>query len=255
VRIEILPCLSDNYAYLLVDDASRSAIVVDPSEAEPVSAALAAHGLSLAAIWCTHHHPDHVGGVPALAMEWPGVPVIGGVHDMENRRIDGQTIVADDSMSAFGLPVRVLSVPGHTLGATAFLVDGALFTGDTLFLGGCGRVFEGTMPQMRASLEALGALAPETRVYCGHEYTVKNLEFAAHVEPGSKVVESALAAARAKRERGEPTVPGTLAQERATNPFLRASEPSVAARAKELGAASGSPDDVFTTIREAKNKF
>lgn len=243
MRIEIVPCLRDNYAYLLVDDARHEAVAIDPSEGAPVEAALAAHGLALAAIWCTHHHWDHVGGVAALAATRPAIPVVAGAHDAREKRIAGQTQVAGDDLSFGGEPVRVLSVPGHTLGATAYLVGDALFTGDTLFLAGCGRVFEGTMAQMLASLELLASLEPATRVYCGHEYTERNLEFAATIDPDSAAVARRLADVRARRSRGEPTVPATLAEEQATNPFLRTRGPG------------RDPLRVFTALRTAKDAF
>ena len=163
--------------------------------------------------------------------------------------IAGQTHAhADDARFDFeGHPVRVLEIPGHTLGAIAFVVDDALFSGDTLFLGGCGRVFEGTMPMMAASMDRLRQLDPSTRVYCGHEYTLSNLRFALSVEPESVAIAEAIEAARAARDAGRPTVPGTLARELATNPFLRFDRPEI--------AGSLSPDASFARLRQAKNEF
>ncbi|MFN7147695.1 MAG: hydroxyacylglutathione hydrolase, partial [Myxococcota bacterium] len=197
-----LPCLLDNYAYLLVRNGH--AVVVDPSEAEPVLEAL--DGLVLDAIWCTHHDGDHVGGVPGILARHD-VPVVGSRYDLDRRRIPGQTTaVGDGNVVTWGdLRAKVYEIPGHTLGAVAFEVDGHLFTGDTLFSGGCGRVFEGTLPQMRASLATLKGLDPALRVWCGHEYTVKNLEFAEQIAPEAAVT-ARLSDARARRERGEPTV-------------------------------------------------
>lgn len=246
-----IPCLADNYAYLLVRDGH--AVVVDPSEEAPVLAAL--DGLALDAIWCTHHHFDHVGGVPALAARF-GVPVVGSRHDAAHKRIPGQTVVVDqdDTVAFRGVPARVHAIPGHTLGAVAFEIDGELFTGDTLFAGGCGRVFEGSLPQMRASLALLRALDPKLRVWCGHEYTVKNLEFAQDLAPEA-AAGLRLDQARDRRAHGEPTVGDPLAVELATNPFLRWDAPAVRAAAARLGADPTDADAVFAALRGAKDRW
>lgn len=256
LEILAVPCLRDNYAYLVVDRARSEAVVVDPSEAEPVLARLRAEGLTLRAIWCTHHHFDHVGGNEALCDALPGLEVLGSAYDANEKRIPRQTrALSDGDEILFGARAfTILEIPGHTLGAIAFASDADLFTGDTLFLGGCGRVFEGTMPMMRASLARLGALPPNLRVWCGHEYTEKNLEFALLVEPKSAVVRARLDAARATRARGTATVPGRLGDEHETNPFLRAAAPAVRAFAAARGDAS-SDDEVFARVREAKNAF
>jgi hydroxyacylglutathione hydrolase len=256
--LEVVPvaCLSDNYAYLVIDRDLREAVVVDPSEAGPVRTALAELGVSLVAIWCTHHHFDHVGGNEELVREWNGIEVLGSRHDERGARIPGQTRGLDEGEEIlFGArSFRALSIPGHTLGALAYLGEGMAFTGDTLFCGGCGRVFEGTMPMMRTSLMRLSGLPDGTRIYAGHEYTVKNLEFAAVVEPGSAAVKARLRAAREAREAGRPSVGTPIENERATNPFLRAAEPSVQAFAAERGAAHDA-DEVFARVREAKDRF
>ncbi|MDP2315125.1 MAG: hydroxyacylglutathione hydrolase [Pseudomonadota bacterium] len=251
MNVRTVPCLTDNYAYLLVQDGH--AVVVDPSEAAPVLAAL--DGLVLDAIWCTHHHWDHVGGIPAL-LAHRAVPVVGSRYDLEHGRIDGQTagVGAGDTVRFGSHVARVHTIPGHTLGAIAFEIDGGLYPGDTLFVGGCGRVFEGTMAQMRGSLATLRALDPALRVWCGHEYTVKNLEFAESLAPEPEVVER-LADMRAVRARGEPTVGRPLAAELATNPFVRWDAPPVAAAAARLGADPADPDAVFAALREAKDRW
>lgn len=245
-----IPCLADNYAYLLVRDGH--AVVVDPSEAAPVLAALGE--LVLDAIWCTHHHWDHVGGVPELAARF-GVPVVASRVDADRGLIDGQTTAVDDGDAVpFGpLTAAVHAIPGHTRGAIAFAIDGELFTGDTLFAGGCGRVFEGTMPMMRASLAKLRALDPALRVWCGHEYTVKNLEFACSLAADPAVFHR-LDDARARRARGEPAVGDPLAIERDTNPFLRWDAPAIRAAAARLGADPADPDAVFGAVRHAKDR-
>ena len=253
-QVEITPIalLSDNYAYVMTFAPHREAIVIDPSEEGPVTAFLRANGLTLSAIWCTHHHFDHVGGVPGLKKVWGHVPVLGSAYDLANKRIEGQTLGLEDGerIEVLGRLYSVVNVPGHTLGAIAYVGEGNVFTGDTLFLGGCGRVFEGTMPMMRASLMRLAALPKQTRVWVGHEYTAKNLEFALHVEPANSDVSARLERVRGLRALMTPTVPGTIGEERATNPFLRSEESAVQAFAK-----AASPDEVFVAVRAAKDSF
>jgi hydroxyacylglutathione hydrolase len=259
VRVVAVPCLSDNYAYLVIGDAGE-AIVVDASEAAPVREALGRQGVRLAAIWSTHHHWDHVGGNEELAREF-SVEVVG--HTSDKGRLPGLTrgVDAGDTVRAAGIEARCLHVPGHTLGAVAYHVagerggagDGAVFTGDTLFCAGCGRLFEGTPAQMHASLTSLTQLPGGTRVYCGHEYTENNLRFAAHVEPSNADVTRARERAAATRGRGEPTVGTTLDEERRTNPFLRAD--SVEIR-RTLGVPAGADAvTAFAAIRSAKDAF
>lgn len=246
-----IPCLADNYAYLLVRDGH--AVVVDPSEAAPVLAAL--KGLVLDAIWCTHHHWDHVGGVPGL-LATGRVPVVGGRYDSENNRIEGQSVAFDDgdTFPVFGVTAKVHAIPGHTLGAIAYEIDGHLFSGDTLFTGGCGRIFEGTPQMMRASMNTLLGLDPALRLWPGHEYTLNNLTFALHLA-AEPAVEARLADTRTRRDAGLPAIGDTLALERATNPFLRWDAPTIRAAAARLGADPGDPDEVFAAIRHAKDRW
>jgi hydroxyacylglutathione hydrolase len=254
--IVIIPCLSDNYAYLLVGRAGRT-IVVDPSEAAPVRAELAQRGLSLVGIWATHHHGDHVGGIPELLQSFPGIDVLGSAYDAARQRIPGLTraLAESDSLSFEGARVQLVFVPGHTLGAVAYVCEGALFSGDTLFAAGCGRMFEGTPEGMQASLAALRALPDDTRLYCGHEYTEQNLRFAANVEPANAAISGRLTRVRGQRAAGQPSLPCTLAEELATNPFLRWDAPDVIARARQLGAANDQPAAVFAALRRAKDSF
>jgi len=247
MRIVAVPCLQDNYAYLVIEGAR--AAVVDPGEAAPIEAALVREGVTLTAIWATHHHGDHTGGIAALVTAHPGVEVVASATDAA--KFAGATrIVADGDALAFeGHAVTILHNPGHTLGAITFVVDGHAFTGDTLFGAGCGRVFEGDAAMMHTSLMRLAALPADTRIWCGHEYTASNLRFAAAVEPGNPEV-AARAAALVT-----PSVPSTVATERATNPFLRADHPAVIAAARGQGATADDPVSVFAALRTWKNTF
>jgi hydroxyacylglutathione hydrolase len=247
MKVIPVPCLSDNYAYLVIENGR--AAVVDPSEADPVLRALQEAGVTLNEIWLTHHHWDHIGGIEALMEECPVEHVRGSRYDADQKRIPRQTdALADgDSFEFGGATVETLEIPGHTLGAIAFVADGNLFSGDTLFIAGCGRVFEGTMEMMSKSLAKLRSLPPDTKVWCGHEYTVNNLRFAKTVEPSNPDVQRALREATAARNRGELTVPGRLGHELATNPFLRFDDPKV--------AAGRDPVESFAAIRAAKDQF
>ncbi len=253
MRVIPIACLSDNYAYIVVADGQKEAIVVDPSEAEPVVRVLEREGLTLVGILATHHHFDHVGGNQGLLDKFGAMPVYGSQYDFDEKRVPGQTIALHDgsTFDIAGLSFRCLYVPGHTLGAIAYVTNDAVFTGDTMFVAGCGRLFEGTPEMMAASLcDKIGQLPGETRVYCGHEYTVGNLRFAASVEPDNKDVQRSLEVAQEKRARNEPTVPSRLADELATNPFLRVEQPSV--MKQYAGANRG---EVFGQVRAAKDVF
>jgi hydroxyacylglutathione hydrolase len=255
MEIHIVPCLSDNYAYIL--SHAGTAVVVDPSEAPPVEAAIAKLGLALVGVWATHHHHDHVGGIAELVRQNATLEVIGSAYDSQRGRVPGLTrAVSEGEPLWFGSHrVRVLEVPGHTLGAVAYLVEGALFSGDTLFGAGCGRLFEGTPATMLASLTALRSLPGDTRLYCGHEYTDKNLKFAQRVEPeNQRVAERAARVAQARRE-GKPSIPSTIEEECETNPLLRWDAPGVIEKARELGVASDEPEQVFAAIRRARDIF
>jgi hydroxyacylglutathione hydrolase len=224
LEITIIPCLKDNYAYLVTCRETRAAAVVDPSESLPVLAAVEAEEADLVAIWNTHHHWDHTGGNEGLLAVYPQLAVYGHVSD--EGRIPGQTVflTEGDAVSlgrSFG---DVMHIPGHTAGAVAYVIDGKVFTGDTLFYGGCGRLFEGTPAMMFESLvvKLKGRLAPETLVYPGHEYTVNNLQFAQTIEPNNASIAECLSWAKEQRSHGLPTVPSTLAIETEVNPFMRA---------------------------------
>ena len=247
---------SDNYIWIVRAATLRAAaIVVDPGDARPVQAALEGAGLELRAILVTHHHADHVGGVQALVARY-GSPVYGPAREsipcVVQPLADGDRVALED----LGIEFSVMDVPGHTAGHIAYLGHGALFCGDTLFSAGCGRLFEGTAPQMAASLDRIAALPDETLVYCAHEYTLGNLAFAAAVEPGNADVIEKLEATRVLRERDAITLPTALRVERRINPFLRCREASVRAAA-ESHAGRPLPEavEVFAVIRSWKDGF
>jgi hydroxyacylglutathione hydrolase len=194
------------------------AAVVDPSEHAPVHAAIAREGVQLHAIWLTHHHWDHVGGVEALVAETPGLEVIAHAKDAPRAPKVTRIVEDGDAIECGPLRAKIVHNPGHTLGAISYCIGDAVFTGDTLFGAGCGRVFEGTMEMMHASLQKLAALPPETRVYFGHEYTASNLRYAMHAEPDNAEMKQRAASLAAT------STPSTIALERATNPFLRAAD-------------------------------
>mgnify|MGYP001563652622 CR=1 FL=1 len=248
-----LPAFRDNYIWTLRD--AKFAAVVDPGEARPVKEYLAREGIGLVAILATHHHPDHVGGISELVRMKP-VPVYGPkdepIPEMTHPVCEGSTA----AIAELGASFSVLDIPGHTRAHVAYYGLESLFCGDTLFACGCGRLFEGTPEQMVRSLAKLAALPDETKVYCGHEYTLANIRFARAVDPDNAALAAREARARRLREAGRPTLPSTLGEERATNPFLRCAEPVVIESAnKYLGARIADPVRVFAAIRDWKNRF
>jgi hydroxyacylglutathione hydrolase len=250
-----LPAFADNLIWMLHDGAN--AIVVDPGAASPVKNALRERGLRLAAILVTHHHPDHVGGLAELKPLVQG-SVFGPAH--EAMPVPVEKMSHGMAFELLGTRVEVLDVPGHTSGHIAYVVTEPgrapwLFCGDTLFSGGCGRLFEGTPAQMQHSLSLLAALPGESRVCCAHEYTLSNLRFARTVEPHNTALAEYETRCKALRDQGAWTLPSTIATERAVNPFLRVREPEVVASAQARGAASTDPVDVLAALREWKNTF
>ena len=253
LHLVTIPCLADNYAYLIHDGETGQTAVIDVPEPGPILAALSAHQWRLTDILITHHHDDHIQGVEALRTA-PGAMVLGAAVDAH--RLPRLDLALDEATTfSIGTEVaRVIDVPGHTLGHIAFHFPQShlCFTADSLMAGGCGRLFEGTARQMHASLAKLAALPPETLICSGHEYTASNLRFAATLEPDNPQLISRAAEVAAKRAKGLPTVPVPLSVELATNPYLRAHLPA-------LKTAVGLPDSddvtVFAEIRARKDKF
>uniref|UniRef100_A0AAQ5XXG2 Hydroxyacylglutathione hydrolase, mitochondrial n=1 Tax=Amphiprion ocellaris TaxID=80972 RepID=A0AAQ5XXG2_AMPOC len=255
MRVELLPALTDNYMYLLIDVDSREAAIVDPVEPIKVVEAVRKHGVKLTTILTTHHHWDHASGNEKMVKLMPGLRVYGG-----DDRVDAITkkVSHSNTFKVGSLNVKCLLTPCHTTGHICYYVTKensteppAVFTGDTLFVAGCGKFFEGTAEQMyKALIEILGRLPPETRVYCGHEYTVSNLKFARHVEPDNEVIQKKLAWAKEKCSNGEPTIPSTLADEFTFNPFMRVKETSVQEHVKQTD-----PIETMRNLRKEKDGF
>ncbi|MCT4682589.1 MAG: hydroxyacylglutathione hydrolase [Roseicyclus sp.] len=252
-EIVTIPCLQDNYAYLLHDPATGRTALIDAPEAAPIEAALAARGWQLTDIVITHHHWDHVDSVEALRSA-TGARVWGAAADAHRLPPLDHALAEGDTVEIGTLQGRVIDVSGHTVGHVAyhFPEAGAVFTADSLMALGCGRLFEGTPGQMWESLQKLAALPPETLVCSGHEYTAANARFALTIEPGNAALRSRSDAVAAARAEGRPTVPSSLTEELATNPFLRAADPGIAAQLDMAGAA---PADVFARIRSLKDAF
>lgn len=252
-EIELVPALSDNYVYLAHDPETGATAVVDPAEADPVLAALDRKGWKLTHILNTHHHMDHIGGNAELKERF-GVPIIGPradaarIPDMDVEVGDGDTYTVGSQTA------KVFDTPGHTSGHIAFWFadSDALFCGDTLFVLGCGRMFEGTPEQFWSSLSKLRSLPDSARVYCGHEYTQSNARFALSVEKDNADLQAKAQQVDALRAEGKPTVPGLLGEEKKTNPFLRADVPSVQ---EAVGMAGRDPTAVFAEIRRRKDSF
>ena len=253
VEIVTVPCRSDNYAYLVRDQATGKVALVDAPSVDPIVAALEAHGWGLDQIWITHHHGDHTEGVEALRARY-GAQVVG--HAADSARLprldvalsDGETVSLGDTVA------RVIDVSGHTVGHIAFVIDAAkaAFTADSLMALGCGRVFEGTHAMMWASLSKFRAMPDDTRFYSGHNYGQANGRFALSIEPDNQALKDRIARIKAADAAGEVIVPVSLAEEKATNPFLRAVEPSVKA---SVGLAGADDAAVFAEVRRRKDSF
>lgn len=258
-KLEIvpIPAFADNYIWALLRDGHS--VVVDPGDAAPVIAFLAARNVILDAILITHHHADHVGGVAALTARW-AVPVYGPAE--ENIKGVTHALRENDQVALPNFvdePFRVIEVPGHTSGHIAYVSGDILFCGDTLFAAGCGRLFEGTALQLHTSLMRLAALPDTTRVFCTHEYTLSNLRFALAVDGDNNALVERSVVEQERRTRDVPTLPSSIALERATNPFLRCAEPALMQSARSYANAQHSdfsdPTHVFTVLRQWKNDY
>lgn len=250
-----LPALKDNYIWLLKNKASNHVAIVDPSEAEPVLNHIKSAGLIPIAILITHYHWDHVGGIPVITEQFD-IPV----YTPKTESVAGSTHPVGEgdivALAELGLQLTVMDVPGHTSGAVAYYDNERVFSGDTLFTAGCGRMFEGTPPQMHASLSRFKSLPEETLLYCGHEYTVGNLKFAKSVEPENVVIQERLKATEATRNNNLPTVPATIGIEKQTNPFLRCEKAAVIKAASNYAdKVLDTPADVFAAVRAWKDNF
>lgn len=253
LNIRAIPAFSDNYIWLLCAGGQACAIV-DPGDHLPVLAVLEETGLDLRYILLTHHHADHTGGVPGLLRKFPAK-----VFGPSDRRIGKLSITVSEGDSVtlpeLGLKFEVMEIPGHTSSHIAYFGAGVLFCGDTLFSIGCGRLFEGTAEQMQDSLDKISALPPDTRIYCAHEYTQSNCAFALEVEPANKALVDRCAQVDSARSRGEITIPSTLAEELAANPFLRTRQDSVVAAARKMDAKAAPGAHTMAVIRGWKDRF
>lgn len=258
-NLEVLPisAFQDNYIWLIIHPGSKECIVVDPGDASPVVAALQENELKLQAILVTHHHWDHCGGVTALKKEF-SAPVLGPrssqikIKDMDAMLAEG------DNTSLFNLfcKLQILEIPGHTLDHIAYYGEDMLFCGDTLFSAGCGKLFEGTAEQMYHSLQRIYVLPEQTKIFCGHEYTVSNLKFAATVEPSNSKITEHLQLCLDLRRKNKATLPSTLQKEKDINPFLRCTVPAVKEAAeRRIDRRLTTPVEVFTVLRNWKNEF
>jgi hydroxyacylglutathione hydrolase len=266
MRVERIPTLGDNYTYLIIDPETADAAVVDAPEAEPVARRVEALGVRVTKILSTHHHADHTMANPDLAQRY-GAPVF--AHASDEKRLPGFTdgLEEGDRISIGGLEAEVLFIPAHTSGHIAYVFDTAVFCGDTLFAAGCGRLFEGTAEMMYEALNVkLARLGDGARVFCGHEYTRSNLDFALHVEPGNRALQEKLAWVKERRAKAasdwhdatdaEMTIPSTLGEERATNPFMRVGSAEIQQSVlKQCGECPADPAQILGRLRAMKDRF
>ncbi len=255
IQILPIPALRDNYIWALVHPTKPYCAIVDPGDAEPALSFLQTHQLTLSAILITHHHWDHTQGISEIIQQHPA-PVFGPkletIPDCQHPVSEPDVVTLDKLEARF----HVLDIPGHTRGHICYYGMNSLFCGDTLFTGGCGRAFEGSPKQLYQSLEKLAALPEDTQVYCGHEYTQKNLEFALSIEPDNPQLKKRLRLVDEQRAQNVPTVPSTLQIEKATNPFLRCHLPSIRQKAEIIAQEPlVEPSDVFKVIRALKDKY
>ncbi|XP_043492722.1 hydroxyacylglutathione hydrolase, mitochondrial isoform X1 [Polistes fuscatus] len=253
MKVQILSALEDNYMYLIIDEKSKDAAIVDPVDPDVVASAVKENNVNLTKILTTHHHWDHAGGNDKMVKKFDNLQVYGGDDRVGalNRKVQH-----NDTFNIGSLNVRCLATPCHTTGHICYYVTGegdtpAVFTGDTLFVGGCGRFFEGTAEQMyKALIEVLGKLPDETKVYCGHEYTANNLKFGIHVEPNNEAIRQKIEWANSQRGKNTPTIPSTIENEKLTNPFMRVHEQSVMEHAN-----TNDPIKTMAFLRKKKDSF
>jgi len=253
LNVVAIPAFEDNYIWLILDENRQHAAIVDPGDAGPVLEYLSRHGIRPIAILITHHHGDHTGGVGELIDAYP-MPVYGPAHEripsLSHPLVEGDEVVLDSLAARF----QVIDAPGHTRGHILYYGHGLLFCGDTLFAGGCGRIFEGTPAQMYDSISKIAALPDETLVYCAHEYTADNLKFARVAEPDNADLMQRIEDSRAMRAQGQATVPSRLGLEKQTNPFLRSEVAEIIRGAEAFaGRTLSSPAEVFATVRHWKD--
>ena len=257
-EVRAVPAFRDNYIWMLCGagngEARRPVAIVDPGDAEPVLQALTDQDLAPVAILITHHHADHIGGVQQLLAHF-AVPVYGPAHEAIPAIV--YPLREGDRVEIPGLPrLRVLDVPGHTAGHIAYIGEHLLLCGDTLFAGGCGRLFEGTAEQLYSSLQKIALLPDDTWIYCAHEYTLSNLNFAAEVEPDNSVLQTRIEQTRRLRQAGKATVPAELGMEKRTNPFLRCNNPTIVANAARHSGRNLAPGvETFAVLRHWKDQW
>ena len=254
VEVAQFLCLNDNFGLLLHDMRSGATASVDAPDGAAIAAFVQSRGWSLTHLLLTHHHADHIQGAGVLKQHFPSMKLVGAAADAHRLPPLDIAVRDGDHVRVGDAVARVIETPGHTLGHIVYVFDaaGVAFVGDTLFSLGCGRLFEGTAPMMRQSLEKLAALPDKTRIYCGHEYTLSNGAFAVTVDPDNPALRARMAEVTALRAEGRFTLPTTVADERATNPFLRAGEPAVK---EAMGLAGTDADAVFAEMRARKNRF
>ncbi len=254
MKVIVVPCLFDNYAYLIVSDGR--AAVVDPSEAWPVMKAVEKQNVELTAVLCTHHHHDHIGGITDLLEAYDDLAIYGFHQDKKRIPAISHPVSDNDRISVCGLDVDVLHTPGHTSTHIVYRLEDHLFVGDTLFGAGCGRLFEGTPEQMVGSLDRISSCPNGSRIYFGHEYTELNLRFSGEVDPTNAGVRERADRVAELRSRDLPSTPSILADELATNPFLRVEDSSIIEKLQRENRISGSGRvEVFGALRELRNHF
>lgn len=255
MKIVQIPALQDNYIYLIICEKTGQAAIVDSADAPLTRNTAKKNNVSIEAIFNTHHHWDHAGGNSDLVSKKPDLKVFASHYDKDRIDCVTKTVGEGDSVSIGELKFSVMDIPGHTLGHIAYYGNGVLFCGDTLFVSGCGRLFEGTPAQMFDSLSKIKNLPDETIVYCAHEYSQSNLKFALTLEPSNKKLMEKIKEVEAKRANGESTVPTTLAEELSYNPFLRWDAPELMTSVIKQTGCGNSPLEIFTATRKLKDNF